>query len=337
MSHEKKPGHTEATVLGLPEVPATLETLPRVIDQTTAPSLAPVRPNPRAPAAVHEAPKFEWTMPRVAGLSAALAFVSVSAWVFWPAPRAARPRVIEVAPEPEPVAVVAPPVAPTPAPKPAAPPGKPTFSLDAKQHVIDPYAAHLADVPLVPTHKYRLRIERDDARLGTVLARLDEKAGWGVMHKMASHAVLQFGGAKALRLHCDPGTHFSEGQRFPLELVDVTTHQKQALPVNPALHCWDFEVARVMTLGEGVKRRIRVPTDSPVKLGEKVPLRVAWVLESLGEPKHWRTGVLDPGEILLVEGRLVRFGLLDPWAGDNEGTLDLEILSGDSEDPVVTK
>jgi hypothetical protein len=147
---------------------------------------------------------------------------------------------------------------------------------------------------------------------------------------MASHAVLQFGGAKALRLHCEPGSHFTEAQNFPLELVDLATRKSQKLALSPGLHCWDFEAARTMDLGEGIKHRIRVPTDSKVKVGEKVPLRVAYILEALGEKKEWRTGVLQPGESLLAEGRSVRFALLDPYAGDNEGTLDLELLSGDT-------
>ncbi|MFZ5440924.1 MAG: hypothetical protein ACOZQL_13015 [Myxococcota bacterium] len=282
--------------------------------------------------AVPERPGFEWTMGRVAGLTAAVALLAVLAWVFWPStPKPTRRPTVEVTPEDpaEPLAVT-----PRPPPKPvepAPPPKKPGFTLDAKKHVIDPYAAHLDDVELVPSHRYRLRIERDDPRLGTALARLDEKNGWGVMRKMASHAALQFGGAKALRMHCEPGSHFHEGQTFPLELVDLATKKKVPLALDPSRHCWDFETARLLELGEGVKKRIRVPTDSQVKLGENVPLKVVYVLEALGDQKQWRTGVLDPGESLLAEGRLVRFALLDPYSGDNDGTLDLELLSGDTE------
>ena len=45
----------------------------------------------------------------------------------------------------------------------------------------------------------------------------------------------------------------------------------------------------------------------------------------------WRTGVLSPGQGVLVEGRLARFAILDPYAGDNEGELSLELLAGDTE------
>ena len=277
---------------------------------------------------------FEWTMGKVAGVTGAVCFLFVATWVFWPSGKKAEPRnVAEPEPvklaEPQPIAVQPKKVA-EPAPVPVAP-KKPTFDLDSKANVIDPYAAHMQDIDLDPAHKYRLSIARDDSRLGVALARLDEKGGWGVMRKMASHAVLQFGGAKALRLHCEPGSHFQEGQTMPLELVDLANKQKTPVPVNPALHCWDFEVARVMELGEGVKKRVRVPTDSKVVLGEKATLRVAYVLESLGGKKEWRTGVLNPGESVLAEGRLARFAILDSYAGDNEGTLGLELLSGDTE------
>lgn len=295
------------------------------VPQASVPTTEPLAPVTREP--------FEWTMPRVAGLAGAVGLAFILLWVFWPANQPAR----RPAPEPEPIALEEPLAKPKPRPTPiaepiaVAPPSKPTLKLDSKKHVIDPFGAHLPDVELDPAHKYRLRIERDDSHLGTALARLDEKNGWGVMRKMASHAVLQFGGARALRVHCQPGSHFHDGQTLPLELLDLATKKKSAVLVNPALHCWDFEVTRLMELGEGVKVRVRVPTDSKVTLGEKVPLRVAFVLESLGEKKEWRTGVLTPGESVLAEGRLARFAILDPYLGDNEGTLDLEILSGDTE------
>ena len=55
------------------------------------------------------------------------------------------------------------------------------------------------------------------------------------------------------------------------------------------------------------------------------------VLETLGEKKEWRTGTLAPGESVLAEGRSIRFGILDPYAADNEGSVELELLSGDTE------
>ena len=61
-----------------------------------------------------------------------------------------------------------------------------------------------------------------------------------------------------------------------------------------------------------------------------MPLRIAYILESLSEQKQWRTGILNPGESVLAEGRSVRFAIFDPYAGDNEGTVDLELLSGDT-------
>lgn len=282
-------------------------------------------------------PKFEWTMPRVAGVTGAVCLLFIVIWVVWPSGKAAprntrteREEPVEDLSAPRPLAQKTPPkpvVAPQVKPK----SDKPVFALDSKTNVIDPYGAHMEDQPLDPAHKYRLRIERDDSRLGTALARLDEKEGWGVVRKMASHAALQFGGAKSLRLHCEPGSKFSEGQFFPLELTDMATKKSVPINLNPALHCWDFEVMKTMGLGEGVKKRLRVPTDSTVKLGEGVPLKVAYVLELLGEKKEWRTGILNPGESVLAEGRMIRFGVLDPYAADNEGTVDLEILSGDTE------
>ncbi len=353
------------------EISANGPTTAPVLDQITAPSLPPVPPRTKTAGAMRGAvPKqentprrasrvahaqaapldgvtvpgvkkpepdkegFEWTMPKVAGLSGAVGLLFILVWVFWPSgAKPVRPVVANPTPEvaspalalavkPRPVVAVAPVVVA---------PSKPVFKLDVRANVIDPFGVHLPDLELDPAHKYRLRLERDDSKLGTALARLDEKEGWGMMRKMASHAVLQFGGAKALRLHCEPGSTFQEGQAFPLELTDLATRKKVTLPLNPAAHCWDFEVARVMELGEGVKKRVRVPTNAKLELGEKVQLRVAWVIEALGEKKSWRTGILNPGESVLAEGRLARFAILDPYAGDNEGELALELLAGDTE------
>jgi hypothetical protein len=387
---DSKPGNTEQTVMGLPEVrndstqvlDQPVDTAPSLQSVSTAPQLAPVEPPVTAPSLPPvvtppqppkrtktagaipqaEAPRrasrvatripvgeetvktteplkpvaakepFEWTMPRVAGLAGAVGLLVILTWVFWPSSKPARPKT--AAPAPVAVAPAPVPARPKPAPvaeKPIAPPEKPSLKLDAKQHVIDPYAAHATDLPLVPSHKYRLRLGKEDPKLGVVLARLEEKEGWGVMRKMATHALLQFGGARTLRLHCEPGTHFTDGQTVPLELVDLANKQSVDLQVNPAKDCWDFEVARRLDLGEGVKKRVRVPTDAKLDLGPAVPLRVAYVLESLGETTEWRTGVLEPGESVLAEGRSARFAILDPYAADNEGTLPLELLEGDTE------
>lgn len=322
----------------IPQVPSTprRSRMAEIATSTTDPqvSVPTADLQPVAPKAPPAAPGFEWTMQRVAGVAGAVSLVFILTWVFWPSGGGARP--VRAEPRREPV-VDAP--APTPqptAPKPVAPvapaaPKRPTFALDIKQNVIDPYAVHLDDIPLDPAHKYRLKLERDDSRLGVALARLDEKGGWGALRRMASHAALQFGGAKALRMHCEPGSSFADDATVPLELVDLANKKVIAVPLSPSRHCWDFEVGRMLELGEGVKKRVRVPTDAKLQLGEGVPLKVAWVVESLGENKTWRTGVLGPGESLLAEGRLVRFALLDPYAPDNEGTLELELLEGDTE------
>ena len=307
----------------IPGLPPESDLVPAVETAVTSPRSKPV------------GPRIEWTIQKVAGVTAGVCLVFILLWVFWPS-RAAKKQVAARPSEPEQIVDEAPkPVAkPKPAvvatPKPSAP-ANPTWTLDSAKHVVDPYGVHLDDQPLDPAHKYKLTIQRDDSRLGIALARLDEKNGWGVMRRMASHAALQFGGAKALRMHCEPGKQFSEGQLFPLELTDLATKRSVPIKLDPARHCWNFEVMRLMELGEGVKKRVRVPTDSAVKLGERVSLKVVYVLETLGEKKEWRTGTLAPGESVLAEGRSIRFGILDPYAADNEGSVELELLSGDTE------
>lgn len=309
-------------------------------DTEDAPATDPVRKVQteirRAPAASSATEEKEPpSMQKVAAIAGGVALLFVLTWLFWPS-GAAKPRPAPRVEEPTPVVEAPPQPKPTPKPVVAAEPAKPknpnpVFALDSTQHIVDPYGAHLEDQPLDPSHKYRLAIARDDSRLGTAMARFDEKKGWGAIRKMASHAAIEFGGAKALRLHCQPGTAFSEGQTFPIELSDQATRKKVSLPLDPAKHCWDFEVMREFPLGEGVKKRIRVPTDFTVKLGDNVPVKVVYVLELLGEKKEWRTGALLPGESVLAEGRSIRFGLLDPYAGDNSGSLELEVLSGDTQ------
>lgn len=290
--------------------------------------------NPRQPRL--EEPRFEASPALVAAIAGSIALVGVAAWLFWPRDppraRAAPPPLPLALPTPEPVRPKKPEPTPAEAPPPvAAEPDRPVLALDARTHVIDPFGMHAPDLPLDPAHKYRLRLERDDGRLGTVLARLDEAEGWGVLRKMASHAALQFGGAKALRLHCEPGRAFTDTDTFPLELVDLATKKKVEFQVFPAKHCWDLEVMRPLELGDGVRHRVRVPTDAKLKLGENAHLRVAWLLETGDEPHAWKAGVLAPGESLLAEGRRARFALLDSYAGDNDGRLELELLPSDTE------
>lgn len=349
-----------------PNNPPDVETVaPRsVLDQETDPRLGPVpdAPAPRAraskmvsaisdpqvalptadllPTAAERVPpppvETKWTIQRVIAIALGVSLLFILAWVFWPSgsrPQPVRPVVTRETPELEDLEPIAKPGAPKTAPVAAPVVAKkaPGLPIDVKQNVVDPFAVHLEDIPLDPAHRYRLKLERDDSRLGVALARLDEKDGWGTLRRMASHAALQFGGAKALRMHCDPGSTFADGATFPLELTDLATRKTIPLTLQPARHCWDFEVGKMLELGEGVKKRVRVPTDAKLKLGEGVPLKIAYVVESLGETRTWKTGVLNPGESLLAEGRLVRFALLDPYANDNEGTLELELLAGDTE------
>lgn len=305
-----------------------------VATATTGP-LAPLT-GPRRASRVAE-PRVELGPARVAAIAGAVAVVGVAAWLFWPTdpppPRAAPPPIPLALPSPAPVRptpVEPAPVEPPPPPAPT-PRDRPVLALDARTHVIDPYGLHAPDLPLDAAHKYRLRLERDDGRLGTVLARLDEAEGWGVLRKMASHAALQFGGAKALRLHCEPGRAFTDADTFPLELVDLATKKTLEFQVFPAKHCWDLEVMRSLDLADGVRHRVRVPTDASLKLGDNTPLRVAWLLESGAAPRTWKAGVLAPGESLLAEGQRARFALLDAYAGDNDGRLELELLPPDTE------
>lgn len=299
---------------------------------TVPPPTAPSDPAVAEPTAnLPPVPEKTWTPTRIALAVGALAVVAGVGYLSWfsfvEVPQRARRTLTPIKVD-EPVAVARPEKTEALAPIANAKPG---LTLDSRSAVIDPFAMHLEDIALDPAHKYRMLLRFDDSRTGIALARLDEKNGWGVMRRMASHAALQFGGAKALRLHCEPGTSFAEGQTFPLELQDLANKQTTKLALDPAKHCWDFEVMRTLDLGEGVRKRVRVPTDSKVKLGEQTPLKIAYVIEALGEKKQWKAGVLNPGESVLAEGRVARFALIDPYASDNEGTVTLQLLDGDTQ------
>lgn len=320
----------EGTVASLPPVPSS-DALP-LATEVTAPRLA------RAPAATSSpAPRFEVTPARVALAGLGISVLGVLLWLVWPMlTRPAQPTPVEwvdatpvqpvpaPAPKPEPVHA-AQPVAP---PKPAAD----ELHLDAKVHVIDPRALHAPDVSLEPTHKYRLTLKTGDPKAGLVLARLEEAEGWGVLHEMATHHALQFGGARTLRLHCEPGSLVKADTTITLELEDLARKkQRQTLDIAPATQCYDFEVGRLLDVDPGASRRVQLRSEQTAVLGEQVPLRVAYRLPVPGEPQTWRFGVLEPGDDVLVEGPGARFAILDPWIGDNEGDVVLQVLPGDTD------
>lgn len=318
----------EGTVAALPPVPSK-DALPAATE-VTAPRLA------RAPAAKADPPRFEITPGRVALAGLGVSLLGVLIWLVWPLlTRPAKPQPIEW--------VDAAPVqpAPTPAPRPAAKPvAKPTpaaprkdeLRLDAKTHVIDPRALHAPDVPLEPTHKYRLSLQTDDPKAGIVLARLEEAEGWGVLHAMATHHALQFGGARTLRLHCEPGSLVKADTTISLELEDLARRkQRKTLTLSPATQCFDFEVGRALELEPGASRRVQLRSEQKVALGEQVPLRVAYRVPVPGDAQAWRFGVLEPGDDVLVEATGARFAIIDPWLGDNDGEVVLELLPGDTD------
>lgn len=318
----------ESTVASLPPVPSS-DALPPATE-VTAPRLA------RAPAAKSEPkPRFEVTPGLVALAGLGVSVLGVILWLVWPIlTRPAKPQPVEWVDATPVQPVPAPKPAPRPAPQPVAPPrpAADELHLDAKVHVIDPRALHAPDVSLEPTHKYRLTLKTDDPKAGIVLARLEEADGWGVLHEMATHHALQFGGARALRLHCEPGSLVKADTTITLELEDLARKkQRQTLGISPATQCYDFEVGRALELDPGVSKRVQLRSEQKAVLGEQVPLRVAYRLPLPGDPQAWRFGVLEPGDDVLVEGPGARFAILDPWLGDNEGEVVLQVLPGDTD------
>ncbi|MEW5737727.1 MAG: hypothetical protein AB1938_02315 [Myxococcota bacterium] len=338
------------TTTDLPPVPATNADLPPVpsgLDLTpahprppppeanavTAPRLGKTRKPSQPPAE----PPLGLTPARLVAIGVGVAVLFVLIWLVWPAlTRPTKPPPVEwvdaspTAPTPAPTAPPRPADKKSPAPPPA--PAADLLTLDAKRHVIDPRALHAPDVPLESTHKYRLTLKADDPRAGVVLARLEEKDGWGVLHKMATHHALQFGGARTLRLHCEPGTDVKADTVLTLELEDLARKaQRKTLTISPATECFDFEVARLFDLEPGQSRRLLLRSEQTAKLGEQTPLRVAYRLLVPGDAPRWRFGVLTPGDDVLVQGPGARFAILDPYLGDNEGSVALQILPGDTD------
>ncbi|GMU61289.1 MAG: hypothetical protein AMXMBFR34_30520 [Myxococcaceae bacterium] len=329
---------------GLPPVDATNEDLPPVpsaseltrprpdLNAVTAPRLAK-RKASKAPGP----PPFGLTPPRLVAIGVGVAVLFVLLWLVWPLlTRPAKPQPIEWVDGPPTTQT---PVAADPSPRPASPP-KPKapapapagqFTLDARRHVIDPRALHAPDVPLEPTHKYRLTLKAEDPKAGSVLARLEEKAGWGVLHRMATHHALQFGGARTLRLHCEPGTDVRTDTAIALELEDLARKAKRkTLTVSPLTECYDFELGRLLELEPGQTRRVLLRSEQTAKLGEQTPLKVVYRLPFGTEPGRWRFGVLGPGDDVLA-GPGARFAILDPYLGDNEGEVALQLLPGDTD------
>jgi hypothetical protein len=266
-----------------------------------------------------------------------VSLLGVLVWLVWPAlTRPAKPQAVEWVDGPPVAAATTP-------PKPAAAPTKPAVAptpaasadqlrLDAKVHVIDPRALHADDLPLEPTHKYRLSLKAEDPKAGVVLARMEEKAGWGVLHLMASHHALQFGGVRTLRLHCEPGSDVKADTTLVLELEDLARKsQRKTLTISPATQCYDFETAKALDLEPGQSRRVQLRSEQTAVLGEQTKLRIAYRIPISTEPPAWRFGVLAPGDDVLVQGPGARFALLDPWVGDNQGTIVLQLMPGDTD------
>jgi hypothetical protein len=319
----------------LPAADATASSLPpvEVETATTAPRLG------RAPAATREpTPRFELTPTRVALAGLGVSLLGVMIWLLWPAlTRPPKPQPVEWVDGP-PVPAVAAPVKPSVAPPSKVPtaatpaPSANELRLDTKTDIIDPRALHAPDLSLEPTHKYRLSLKVDDPKAGVVLARLEEKAGWGVLHVMATHHALQFGGVRTLRLHCEPGTDVKADTTMVLELEDLARKsQRKTLSLSPAKDCYDFETARLLDLEPGQSRRVQLRSEQTAVLGEQTKLRVAYRIPISTEPPAWRFGVLEPGDDVLVQGPGARFAVIDPWVGDNQGSVVLQLLPGDTD------
>jgi hypothetical protein len=96
-------------------------------------------------------------------------------------------------------------------------------------------------------------------------------------------------------------------------------------------------VARLVDLEPGQSRRVLLTSEQTARLGDQVPLKVAYRLPVPGEGPRWRFGVLNPGDDVLVEGPGSRFAILDPYLGDNEGEVFLQLLPGDTDSRGLVK
>jgi hypothetical protein len=199
--------------------------------------------------------------------------------------------------------------------------------LNPAKFWIEAWSSHAADVELNPRKMYSLQLKTVPQGGGKIFARLESPTEWGTMQQLASHHPLKISKTKTLRLHCEPGTKFTESATFDLELKDGSV--ATPLRVLPAQHCMNYENAMRFDLKEGSKYLFTLSETSKAVLGNNQALQVAYRVRSAGEPITWTTGILDVGTTVEVEGALIQAGVFDSLASDNTGVVHLELIPKD--------
>ena len=221
--------------------------------------------------------------------------------------------------EPKVEPVVVEPVA-EPTPQPVVNDDHRTLKIVADTHVIPLRPARTQWKQLGDETSWRVSLVEPGALLSKVTLEFEDATGKQLV-PIANGETLQVKAKRSVGVICEPGARVAPQQTAMLLISSNRTPQR--MRIDPML-CADYEQAKRVELDHEKHYTLSLPADATAKLGEGVPVRVAW--RARLKDGAFSAGALTVGQKVAVDGAVfLEVGFFDQTASDNEGSVELSL------------
>jgi serine/threonine-protein kinase len=195
-----------------------------------------------------------------------------------------------------------------------------TFKIVADTHVIPRRPARTQWKQLGDEASWRVSLVEPGPLLSAVTLEFEDGAGKQLV-PIASGETLQVKSKRSVGVICEPGARVGPQQTAMLLLS--SNQGPLRLRIDP-MQCADYEQAKRVELDHEKHYTLSVPADASAKLGEGVPVRIAW--RTRLKDGAFSAGALTVGQSITMDGAVfLEVGFFDQTASDNEGAVELNL------------
>lgn len=195
-----------------------------------------------------------------------------------------------------------------------------TLKLLADTHVVPRRPAKTQWKQLGDEASWRVSLVETGPLLSKVTLEFEDAAGKQLV-PISSGETLQVKSKRSVGVICEPGARVPPQQTAMLLLSSNRTPIR--LRIDP-MQCADYEQAKRVELDHEKHYSLSLPADATAKLGEGVPVRVAW--RTRLKDGAFSAGALTAGQTVTIDGAVfLELGFFDQTASDNEGEVELSL------------
>ena len=195
-----------------------------------------------------------------------------------------------------------------------------TLKIVADTHVIPRRPARTQWKQLGNEASWRVSLVEPGPLLSAVTLEFEDGAGKQLV-PIGSGETLQVKSKRSVGVICEPGARVGP-QQTALLLLN-SDQGPLRLRIDP-MQCADYEQAKRVELDHEKHYNLSVPPGASARLGEGVPVRVAW--RTRLKDGAFSAGALTAGQSITMDGAVfLEVGFFDQSASDNEGAVELSL------------